>query len=158
MRIIEVQPSRILIDGKQVLEFCSIGEDFVYRYKLAGMYTHKPALDRIGQLLSIPLTTVDAVCLWRGLIACKLTAPAVKALPATLAIYQGLKDKTLKPSGTFDRKGRFYPDHHDAVWDIRKPSAAHPYSYLKACRTKRYAFIAVMRSKTKNYEDAVKYL
>jgi len=52
-------------------------------------------------------------------------------------VYTLLKERTLDPSGDFDKAGRFYAEHDDLI-AVREPSRAWPYSHMLACRTKKY--------------------
>jgi glycosylphosphatidylinositol transamidase (GPIT) subunit GPI8 len=56
-------------------------------------------------------------------------------------VYMALKERDIHPDGTFDNKNRWYPsadEDIDITNSVRSPSAAWPYSYLTACRTKKH--------------------
>lgn len=61
-------------------------------------------------------------------------------------VYIMLKERELHPKGSFDKAGRFYLDDSELV-DVRPPSAAYPYSQMKAGRTS--AFVKKMADKYK---------
>ncbi|MBH05161.1 MAG: hypothetical protein CMJ20_02450 [Phycisphaeraceae bacterium] len=59
---------------------------------------------------------------------------------AIAAVYELLKTRAIHPSGKFDKGGRWFPceANADLVGHIRSPSRSWPYSYLKACRSKKF--------------------
>lgn len=56
-------------------------------------------------------------------------------------IYAVRQTRDAHPEGKFDRRGRWYPsarERSSSLCGIRQPSAAWPYSLMKACRTRRH--------------------
>ena len=53
------------------------------------------------------------------------------------AVYRELKERSIHPSGRFDKAGRFYAEHQELI-SVREPSRLYPLSQMSACRTKKY--------------------
>lgn len=101
---------------------------------------------------------VQIYCDWledagRGDLAEVIRAHPITALPALVALVRSLaeadrvdlcylarRNRLTNPAGKFDRKGRWYPDEatEGGTPTVRFPSAAWPYSYMTACRTKKW--------------------
>lgn len=56
---------------------------------------------------------------------------------AIKTVYTMLKDRDIHPSGSFDKRGRFYAENSELI-NVRSPSAAWPFSEMIACRTRKY--------------------
>lgn len=69
-----------------------------------------------------------------------MTTPT--ATPAQIdLVYRARKARVAcAPEGEYDSKSRWYPSRREAGsgLTVRAPSAAHPYSYIKACCTKKH--------------------
>lgn len=61
---------------------------------------------------------------------------------AIIAVYEARKARKSHPAGSFDKGGRWYPsaaeDADSFTSSIRSPSAAWPYSYMLAARTRKH--------------------
>lgn len=57
-------------------------------------------------------------------------------------VYEARRDRQVNPDGSFDNKSRWYPSDAENLDNftasIRSPSAAWPYSYMVAARTKKH--------------------
>jgi hypothetical protein len=56
-------------------------------------------------------------------------------------VFQAMKEREIHPDGTFDNKRRWYPSADEDIEitnNVRSPSVAYPFSYMKACRTKKH--------------------
>lgn len=56
-------------------------------------------------------------------------------------VYRARKDRlACAPEGKYDRQRRWYPSSRKtgSGLSVRAPSAAYPYSYIKACCTKKH--------------------
>lgn len=54
--------------------------------------------------------------------------------------YRARQSRRVHPRGRFDGAGRWYPDEaaEGGTPAVRTPSRAWPYSYMLACRTRRW--------------------
>jgi hypothetical protein len=72
-----------------------------------------------------------------------ISRPSISLLPATVRAelaYVARRDRLVNPRGKFDSAGRWYPDAdaEGGTPAVRSPSRAWPFSYMVACRTKRW--------------------
>ena len=69
--------------------------------------------------------------------------------------YLARKERLVHPDGTFDKQQRWYPDRasEGGVPQVRTPSAAWPYSYMVACRTR--VWCARLPAPTRDRDAAV---
>ena len=73
------------------------------------------------------------------------------------AVYEDLQSRTVNPSGTFDRSGRFYAANADLI-SVRAPSRAYPYSHMLACRTKKYVAKVCKKFGCVTKEDLLRHI
>jgi hypothetical protein len=52
-------------------------------------------------------------------------------------VYEQLKNRSINPSGNFDKKGRWWAEN-DQLISCREPSRRWPYPQMTACRTLKY--------------------
>jgi len=69
--------------------------------------------------------------------------------------YLARKFRLVNPRGKFDDGGRFYPDEEaeGGIPNVRPPSRAWPYSYMLACRTKKWC--AQLPAETRQSDAAI---
>lgn len=64
------------------------------------------------------------------------------------SVYDARKNRRVHPEGEFDAKSRFYPSARENADNftstIRSPSAAWPYSYMVAARTRKHCRALVL--------------
>lgn len=56
-------------------------------------------------------------------------------------VYRARQARLIHPAGTFDKAGRWFPSEAEDCGvsaTIRTPSRAYPYSYMRACRSRRH--------------------
>jgi len=64
-----------------------------------------------------------------------------KGVEEALATYIARRDRQDHPDGKFDNAGRWYPsatERRECCDEVRGPSRAYPYSFLKHCRSLRH--------------------
>lgn len=74
---------------------------------------------------------------------------------AIVNVYALLKNRTINPSGSFDKAGRFYLEHSELV-NVREPSRSFPYSQINAGRTLKYVQKVAEKFNCANNEEVLK--
>ena len=72
-------------------------------------------------------------------------------------VFKMLQNRAVKPSGTWDKGGRFYA-HHDDLVNVRSPSRAYPYSQWHACHTRKYVVRVVEKFNCQTVDDILKHI
>lgn len=70
-------------------------------------------------------------------------------------VYELLKNRSINPSGTFDKAGRFWLQNGDLI-NVREPSRSWPYSQMQAGRTLKYVKAVAKKFNCENDFDLLK--